>query len=143
MDDEVKMFISKDLVDNKPFFKENEINLICSICTGLVVNPVECFKCGKHFCDFCLKESTMKNKQCPNKCALPYIFRPAQILMKNIMEKILLKCSICSNNTTLNKFVTHIKECEEKDSNKMVDCPFCPKSKCKLKKGDFKKCENR
>ena len=110
MDDEVKMFISKDLVDNKPFFKENEINLICSICTGLVVNPVECFKCGKYFCDFCLKESTMKNKQCP---------------------------------TTLNNFVTHIKECEEKDSNKMVDCPFCPKSKCKLKKGDFKKCENR
>jgi len=54
--------------------------------------------------------------------------------MKNMMEKVILRCNFCYGKVSLLEYPTHISTCE--DNSKVVPCPFC--TDCKITKGELK-----
>jgi len=128
-----KYFNEKDVI-NKPYFESLRRELTCSICHGILDNPVMCSDCETYYCSYCIDKWIKNNNQCIMKCKGP--FKPKNItrLMKNIMEKVFLTCEFCNGQTNLFDYSTHIKNCFE--NSKIINCPFC--KDCKFTKGEVK-----
>ena len=86
------MYVDPDLVINKENFKLIELNVICSICNGIVVAPVQCIECENCFCKSCIESWKKKagENSCPFRCKSP-IFKNSR-LIKNILSNIKFKC---------------------------------------------------
>ena len=85
------MYIDPDLVINKDNFKLIELNVICSICNGIVVSPVQCLECENCFCELCIEKWKEKSENsCPFRCKNPK-FKSSR-LIKNILSNIKFKC---------------------------------------------------
>lgn len=126
-----KIHISEDLVVNKTYFEPMSKELTCSICEGLLVEPVLCDKCEHPFCFGCISEWTSRNNQCIMKCPGQFKSKSITRMIKNIMEKVILECNYCKGQVSLTEYSNHIIPCEE--NNKLVSCPFC--KECKVKRG--------
>jgi len=126
--DKKKLFICEELVVNKSFFKEVENDLTCSICNGLLVDPILCVECENPFCSTCIGEWIKKNNSCVMKCQKPFKSKSINRLNKNMMEKVILKCNFCNAELNLLTFPAHLSICE--DNNTTIDCPFC--KDCKI-----------
>ena len=50
------MYIDPDLVLNKENYKIIEANAVCSICSGIIISPVQCLDCENCFCEFCIED---------------------------------------------------------------------------------------
>ena len=62
-----------------------ELNLICLICNKIAIKPLKCPKCGKIFCEECIKNKKIKNKFCSNcNTYLRDIFKYIPVLVKDI-----------------------------------------------------------
>ena len=86
-----KMYIDPDLVINKDNFKLIEFNVICSICNGIVVSPVQCLECENCFCKICIESWKKKSgDSCPFRCKNPS-FKDSR-LIKSILSNIKFKC---------------------------------------------------
>jgi hypothetical protein len=42
----------------------------CSICTKIIVDPMECKRCENAFCANCINEWKKKRNECPFQCVL-------------------------------------------------------------------------
>ena len=85
------MYIDPDLVINKENFKLIEFNVICSICNGIVVSPVQCLECENCFCQICIESWKKKSgDSCPFRCKNPK-FKDSR-LIKSILSNIKFKC---------------------------------------------------
>lgn len=86
------MFIDPDSVINKENFKFVETNIVCSICDGIVVNPIQCSECEKCFCQICLEDWQKKagSNSCPFRCKNP-IFKNSRMI-NNILSNLQFKC---------------------------------------------------
>jgi len=133
MDKDNKLHINDDIVINKSYYDPMAKELICSICKGLLIDPVLCTECEHPFCSSCIGEWTKKNNQCIMKCKGTFKSKPIPRMIKNIMEKVLLKCNFCNGEISLMDYPIHITSCE--DNNKTVNCPFC--KECKLKMAEI------
>jgi len=133
MDKDNKLHINDDIVINKSYYDPMAKELICSICKGLLIDPVLCTECEHPFCSSCIGEWTKKNNQCIMKCKGTFKSKPIPRMIRNIMEKVLIKCNICNGEISLTDYPNHYKECVEK--TKQVNCPFC--KDCTIKKGDI------
>ena len=120
------IFINDDQVLNTQFFEPISKDLTCSICSGLLVDPVYCCQCETHFCLQCITQWIKKNKKCVVNCSGEFKTKPASRMTKNTMEKVLLKCSYCNDTSiTLLDYPSHLeKVCIGKD-NLFKKCEFC------------------
>lgn len=120
------MNFDPDLVVNKEVFKAFESNVICSICNGIIINPIQCLACENSFCESCLKSwIKKKGNECPFRCNNPF-FKNSRIV-KNLLENLKFKCANGCNTEIL------YKDLEEHYKEK------CPKIDFKQKYLEYKK----
>lgn len=86
------MYIDPDLVINKDIFKSFESHAICSICSGIIIQPVQCLICENSFCQSCLNE--WKNKKGENSCPFrcPYATFKNSRTIKSLLGNLIFKC---------------------------------------------------
>ena len=107
------MYIDPDLVINKENFKLIEYNVVCSICNGIVVSPVQCLECENCFCQSCIEEWKKKQGKdsCPFRCKNPS-FRNSR-LIKDILSNLKFKCKNGCNQEIY--VMVNIKKKQKKD----------------------------
>ncbi len=113
------MFIDPDSVINKEAFMLIEQNVICSICSGILVSPIQCLNCENCFCQLCWEEWKKKkgNNNCPFRCINP-IFKNSR-LIKNILSNIKFKCKNgCNEEIPYLELENHY---EDKYPNLIID----------------------
>lgn len=113
------MYIDPDLVINKENFKLIEYNVVCSICNGIVVSPVQCLECENCFCQSCIEEWKKKQGKdsCPFRCKNPS-FRNSR-LIKDILSNLKFKCKNgCNQEIPYFELEDHY---EEKCPNLKID----------------------
>jgi hypothetical protein len=86
------MYVDPDMVANKDSFKLIENNVICPICNGIIIDPVQCLDCENTFCEICIEQWKNKpgNNECPFRCNNPKYKKSRTI--KNILSNITFKC---------------------------------------------------
>ena len=86
------MYIDPDLVINKEAFKAVESNVVCSICNGVIINPIQCLICENSFCENCIEDWKKKQggNSCPFRCPNP-TFKNSR-LIKNLLSSLIFKC---------------------------------------------------
>ena len=86
------MYIDPDLIINKEIFKPIELNSVCSICSGIIIEPVQCLSCENSFCKDCLDDCKKKKGEnsCPFRCSNP-TFKNSR-LIKNLLSNLKFKC---------------------------------------------------
>lgn len=94
--------------------------LICKICSGLVVGPNKCSKCKDIFCQACISDYLCKYNKCPNKC-IGMTLLDVDDPFKIKLDKIIISCPTCQENVSLFKYpehlnITHQKKCFNCDS---------------------------
>ena len=70
---------------NRPFENVQEM-LTCCICTGVLVDPMQCSSCENCFCRSCIENWIKKAHTCPYKCSSPRIKEGGR-MVKNLLEK--------------------------------------------------------
>jgi hypothetical protein len=73
----------------KGFIEKLESELICSICTEVLLNPTTT-SCGHSFCYDCLEEWEDRNPTCPT-CRAPIDCKHKSIVLKSLNEKFVLQ----------------------------------------------------
>ena len=86
------MYIDPDDVINKDNLKQIESSAVCSICSGIVIEPVQCLLCENSFCKNCLEDWKKKKGEnsCPFRCSNPS-FKNSR-LIKNLLANLKFKC---------------------------------------------------
>ena len=105
------MFIDPDLVINKEAFKAIEFNVVCSICRGIIINPIQCTICENGFCKLCLEDWNKKKggNSCPFRCTNP-TFKNSR-LIKNLLSNLIFKCeNKCNEQIPYLDLEEHYKE---------------------------------
>ena len=105
------MYCDPDLIINKEDYKSIESSAICSICSGIIINPVQCLECDNCFCKLCIddwKKSKGENS-CPFRCSKPK-YKNSR-LIKNILASLKFKCQNgCKIEIPYLEFEEHYKE---------------------------------
>jgi len=57
----IKMFIDEGMIINKPVLDIIGEELMCSICNGLLYDPISCSNCETCFCKHCIENWILKN----------------------------------------------------------------------------------
>ena len=86
------MYIEPDLVINKDIFKSLGSNALCSICGGIINEPVQCLDCENSFCKTCIQEWIHQKGEnsCPFRCINPS-FKNSRVI-KNLLLNLIFKC---------------------------------------------------
>lgn len=119
----LKDYLDPDSIINTNFFESIKEIVVCTICSGILVNPRECSLCQNSFCKKCLDEWTCLNDSCPFKCEKSE-FKESSRTLKNILEKLIFKCLFCDqvekDGNYFNHLI-HLKICEKIK----INCPTC------------------
>ena len=114
------MYIDPELVINKEHFKLIEYNVICSICSGVVVSPMQCLECENCFCESCIGEWKRNKGQnsCPFRCKNPS-FRNSR-LIKSLLSNLKFKCKNGCNEEIpyLDLEVHYNEKCQKLEEDK-------------------------
>jgi hypothetical protein len=103
------MFLDSQNVVNQDYYKEIKDNIICSICKGILYNPVQCSKCQNCFCKKCIDKWKEENKKCPNDCNEAEY---QECKMKNdILFKLKITCVGCGKEINYNEAQQHHDSC--------------------------------
>ena len=46
-------------------------DVICPICSNLIINPMMCMRCQNVYCKKCIEAWNKKDNKCPNRCENP------------------------------------------------------------------------
>lgn len=79
---------------------------ICVVCTGVVLNPVECRQCSSLYCKGCL---TGNNMTCPKRCGGSDYGKVNRLVM-NQLNKLPFKCQFapkCEKQITYDQYEAH------------------------------------
>ena len=102
--------------------------LMCKICTNLMLDPMECKKCSATFCSFCINHRRfhLKNKTCPECDASSMGIQHNKNLEDYLKEQLMVKCThdncLLENiSISYTEFISsHAKQCYVKT----VKCPM-------------------
>lgn len=101
-----------DIEDVFPEYKFIIEEFICTICNGLVINPINCEYCGNCFCEICINKWLNNNSKCPNMCSM---FKSSKLgrIAQNILNKVKLNCLYRSNGCFAEiEYENYMKHCE-------------------------------
>ena len=113
------MYVDPDLIINKDTFKTIESNAVCSICSGIIIEPVQCLSCENSFCKDCFEDWKKKKGEnsCPFRCQNPS-FKSSR-LIKNLLSNLKFKCQNgCKEEIPYLDLLDHYKD---KCPNKKID----------------------
>ena len=111
------------------------LNVVCSICTDILVDPVDLLDCQHTFCKQCIAQwiegkrnrtgrSGNLNVPCPD-CRRPIKNRKdvvqAHRFIRNTLSEMEFKCSHCENTFGYGQYRNHVEECEDNPVN-FVKC---------------------
>ena len=101
----------ENLVINKNYLLSLDNIYKCNICFKIMINPVECEKCGHNFCFNCLNSS-----DCPFGCKEKTI-KDSSLAIKNLLSQLRFKCPNigCTVSFEYSKIEKHNKECPYKE----------------------------
>ena len=105
------MYIDPDLVINPETFKLIEQNVICPICSGVLISPIQCLGCENCFCQACIEDWKKRQggNDCPFKCNNP-TFKNSRMI-KNILSNVKFKCKNgCKQEIPYLELENHYKE---------------------------------
>lgn len=115
------MYYDIELVANPEVLETMSELSVCSICTGLVIDPKQCSSCENAFCKICVEGWLKKNNSCPFKCDNPS-FKDAGRALKTMINKLMLKCPKgCAKTFSYDSLKSHVCEVEIK----IIPCPCC------------------
>ena len=115
------MYIDKDEdIINVDDFKVIEQFAICSICQGVLVDPVQCQVCENSFCKSCMEDWLKKAKVCPFHC--PRLDMKESPLIKNMLSGLIIKCKNgCGFPIPYNELQEHYEsKCSKIDFSKKL-----------------------
>jgi hypothetical protein len=112
------MFLDSQNVVNQDYYKEIKDNIICSICKGILYNPVQCSKCQNCFCKKCIDKWKQVNNKCPFKCEKNSY--QSNRFITNILSKLIFQCKNgCNAEIEYDKIKKHYtEECPKIDYKK-------------------------
>lgn len=124
IDQEIKQFIEETDVLNTDLYNGIKEEVTCIICQGLLNHPVVCATCEIPFCKMCIDKWNKNNQNttCPTRCSNKLILKPIGRTLKNLLDKIIVKCQY-GCKVSLSNYPSHIVPCHEK--NKIVNCWCC------------------
>lgn len=106
------MFLETVLIANIEYFEPIREIVTCTICTGLIVNPIQCSKCENYYCSSCLDEWSKTKNICPMRCTSP-MFHEGGRIIKNILEKIVMFCPFgCAKKLIYEEVLMHEDKCK-------------------------------
>ena len=85
------MFIDSTYLINKEELEEIEKIITCSICDGIINDPMECILCENNFCNHCIKKWKEKNVNCPFRC-VNFSLKENIFLKKFLSDTLKFKC---------------------------------------------------
>jgi len=62
------MFIDSSNIINQKDFDDLRNVALCTICQGIVIEPIQCSICEHCYCKFCLEKWIKQNPKCPFRC---------------------------------------------------------------------------
>lgn len=103
---------------NTDLIIENQKNMsnetVCSICLGMVYDPVMCGKCEGLFCRNCINNQLKTTCKCPNQCIFEE--KPINRVLRNLLNKFELYCYYrekgCKEIVLYSEFENHCKNCD-------------------------------
>jgi hypothetical protein len=114
-------YVDCNSIQNKDFLEKVKEIILCSICTGLIVDPKQCKNCENNFCNHCISKWLKSSKTCPFKCQ-DFEIKETTKTVKNILEKLCLDCPHCEmKNLNYDSLMKHIKTCDLLKTH----CPTC------------------
>lgn len=117
----MSIYIDQTNIVNQNILESAHDIIICTICTGVVINPLQCSECDNCFCSTCIQKWNEKSVTCPFKCDFFSVKEPSRII-KNIFAKIIFTCPKgCSTHASYNDLHEHLSQC----SNEKGPCPVC------------------
>ena len=78
-----KYINEETLIKTETFYKHTD-QIICQICSCIIIDPVMCLNCQNHYCKQCIEDWQKKKNICPNLCEEP-IFK--KVIEKNRLIK--------------------------------------------------------
>ena len=85
------------------------IDITCSICQSVLLNPYHCIDCEQSFCFECITNWQKKSNVCPFKC--PNFQLKESKMVKKILSKLKLKCpNKCEAEISYDNFMEHIND---------------------------------
>lgn len=123
-----KKFIDISDVVNLHSFENIKQFAVCSICTGILINPVQCVSCENCFCKSCISDWLSKSKSCPFKCKHTS-FKESR-LIKSLLEPLIVKCpNDCNAEVKYEDLQAHEQTCPKN----LTNCPLCDSKINKIK----------
>lgn len=109
------MFLETKYIANPEFLENLKDIVICSICTGVLINPVQCNKCENSYCKKCIEEWSKVQNYCPMKCK-EQTFKEASRITKNILSKIHFICPLgCFKKMDYQELLNHAEMCKKEN----------------------------
>ncbi|XP_065577223.1 E3 ubiquitin-protein ligase NRDP1-like isoform X1 [Artemia franciscana] len=104
-------------MDTVRFSGDIDGDLLCSICTFVLEDPVQAPICEHVFCNACITEWLTSSQTCPiDRTNLTIdALKPAPRILRNFLSRLTLSCSNqthgCSASLTLERLAAHLLEC--------------------------------
>ena len=85
-------------------------DVICPICSNLIINPMMCMRCQNVYCKKCIEAWNKKDNKCPNRCENPDYHKSLE--KSNTLSKLKFKCEKCGEEILYNNVQKHMDNCE-------------------------------
>ena len=102
--------------------------LICTICFGVLEDPLEVPDCEHAFCKACIHTWLVDHQECPMSrcCSLTRNqLNQAPRILKNLLSELTIKCEYaavgCEGVVTLDQLQSHLSQCEH-NPKRQVSC---------------------
>lgn len=118
--------LSTNNIVNNSFYESVKDLVVCNICHGVLIDPLNCNVCEVAFCSNCLNTWKLTQKSdslCPMKCNSSKFVQSSRVL-RNLIDKLEFKCKYnCSMKSyKYNEIINHLNnDCEKL----MVECGLC------------------
>jgi len=126
---DINIVIDESMIKNIQEFEGVKEEITCEICYGIVIKPKMCESCETVFCEKCINNWKKKDNSCPKRCS-NFKIKDAHRIIKSLLDKLKIICSLCHDEFNYETFLKHFPECNK--DNSLVKCPFCPNCKIKI-----------
>ncbi|CAG2181395.1 unnamed protein product, partial [Oppiella nova] len=104
-------------IEVEKFVTKIDDELKCSICYGVLENPVQIVDCEHTFCLNCIQEWVRRTPKCPidRRDITSESLKPASRLLNSFLNRLEMKCSFrefgCNSIVNMETMVAHTSEC--------------------------------
>ena len=108
--------------------------LICTICGGVLEDPLQAPACEHAFCAACIHEWLNHQQTCPvdRRSLTPHQLKQVPRILKNLLSKLTIKCENdafgCEGVVRLDQLQSHLSQCEH-NPKRPVNCENCTKNR--------------